>query len=117
MLGGPQSLSTHGVEEKNSQPLPGFEPSITQPVPLSYPGSSVPGGGWEFLSSTPCPDRLWGLMGTGGSYPGGTVPNLRMRGAIPPIPQYVFMVWCLIKPRDSVTIILSFKPEGKRPTG
>jgi len=25
-LGGPQSQSGHGVEEKNSQPLPGFEP-------------------------------------------------------------------------------------------
>jgi len=21
---------------------------------------SIPGMGWEFLSSTPCPDRLWG---------------------------------------------------------
>jgi hypothetical protein len=21
---------------------------------------SNPGGGWEFFSSTPCPDRLWG---------------------------------------------------------
>jgi hypothetical protein len=21
---------------------------------------SIPGGGWELLSSTPCPDRLWG---------------------------------------------------------
>jgi len=25
------------------------------------------------------------------------LPRLRMRGAIPPLPQYVFMVWCLIK--------------------
>jgi hypothetical protein len=23
-------------------------------------GSSSPGRGWEFLSSPPCPDRLWG---------------------------------------------------------
>jgi hypothetical protein len=22
--------------------------------------SSIPGGGWEFFSSTPCPNRLWG---------------------------------------------------------
>jgi hypothetical protein len=28
--GGPQSLSDHGVEEKNSQLLPGFEPPIIQ---------------------------------------------------------------------------------------
>jgi hypothetical protein len=24
-------------------------------------------------------------------------------GAIPPLPQYVFMVWCLVKQRDSFT--------------
>jgi len=22
---------------------------------------SIPGGGWEFFSSTPCPDRFWAL--------------------------------------------------------
>jgi hypothetical protein len=32
MLGGPQSPSGHGGEEKNSQPLPGFELLIIQPV-------------------------------------------------------------------------------------
>jgi len=26
-----------------------------------------------------------------------------MRRAIPPIPQYVFMAWCLIKHRDNFT--------------
>jgi hypothetical protein len=26
-----------------------------------------------------------------------------MRGAIPPLPQYVFMVWCLVKHRDNFT--------------
>jgi hypothetical protein len=31
-LGGPQSRSARGGEEKNSQPLPGFEPAINQPV-------------------------------------------------------------------------------------
>jgi len=31
-LGGPQSRSGRGGEEKNSQPLPGFEPSIIRPV-------------------------------------------------------------------------------------
>jgi len=25
------------------------------------------------------------------------VPRSRMRGAIPPLPQYVFMVWCSVK--------------------
>jgi len=37
---------------------------------------SNPGGGWEFFSSTPCPDLLWGpqiLLPSGyrGSFPGG----------------------------------------------
>jgi hypothetical protein len=26
-----------------------------------------------------------------------------MRGAIPPLPQYAFMAWCLVKHRDSFT--------------
>jgi hypothetical protein len=26
-----------------------------------------------------------------------------MRGAIPPLPQYVFMAWCLVKHRDNFT--------------
>jgi hypothetical protein len=37
---------------------------------------SIPGRGWEFFSSPPCPERLWGHpasypMGTRGSFPGG----------------------------------------------
>jgi hypothetical protein len=35
-LGGPQSLSGRGGEEKNSQPLPGLEPPIIQPVDQRY---------------------------------------------------------------------------------
>jgi hypothetical protein len=35
-LGGPQSRSGRGGEEKNSQPLPGFEPPIIQPVVQRY---------------------------------------------------------------------------------
>jgi hypothetical protein len=35
-LGGPQSRSGRGVEEKNSQPLPGFEPLVIQPVVQRY---------------------------------------------------------------------------------
>jgi hypothetical protein len=34
------------------------------------------------------------------------VPKSRMRGAIHPLPQYVFMVWCLVKHRDNFTEIL-----------
>jgi hypothetical protein len=43
-LGGPQNRSGRGGEEKNSQPLPGLEPPINQPVAqrstgnLQYPG-------------------------------------------------------------------------------
>jgi hypothetical protein len=42
-LGGPQRQFRHGVEEKNSQPPPGFEPRSTDRQTLyrlSYPGSS-----------------------------------------------------------------------------
>jgi hypothetical protein len=35
-LGGTQSLSGHGGEEKNSQPLPGLEPRIILPVAQRY---------------------------------------------------------------------------------
>jgi hypothetical protein len=31
-----------------------------------------------------------------------------MRGAIPPLPQYVFMAWCLVKHRDNFTFLLYF---------
>jgi hypothetical protein len=34
----PQSRSGHGGEEKYSQPLPGLEPSIIQPVTASIRG-------------------------------------------------------------------------------
>jgi hypothetical protein len=35
-LCGPQSRSGHGGVEKNSQPLPGIEPQIIQPVAQRY---------------------------------------------------------------------------------
>jgi hypothetical protein len=31
-----------------------------------------------------------------------------MCGAIPPLLQYVFMAWCLVKQRDNFTIIVNF---------
>jgi hypothetical protein len=31
------------------------------------------------------------------------VPRSRMRGAILPFPQYIFMAWCLVKHRDNFT--------------
>jgi hypothetical protein len=35
-LGGPQNRSGRSGEEKNSQPLPGLEPPIIQPVAQRY---------------------------------------------------------------------------------
>jgi hypothetical protein len=32
-----------------------------------------------------------------------------MRGAIPPLPHYIFMVWCLVKHRDSFTFTLNIQ--------
>jgi len=68
---------------------------------------SIPGGGWEIFSSTPRPDRLsgplslvpngyrelfsWGLSGQDVK-----MTTQRMRGAIPPLSQYVFMAWCSV---------------------
>jgi hypothetical protein len=59
-------------------------------------------------------------MGTWDSFPGGkvagawnwpfhlyVVPSERMRGAIPPLSQYVFMAWCLVNHRDNSTFILN----------
>jgi hypothetical protein len=31
-----------------------------------------------------------------------------MRGPIPPLPQYVFMAWCLVKHRDNFTLPLPY---------
>jgi len=32
------------------------------------------------------------------------VPTLIMHGAIPSLPQYAFMAWCLVKHRDNFTL-------------
>jgi hypothetical protein len=31
-----------------------------------------------------------------------------MRGAIPPLPQYVFVAWCLVKHRENFTFTFTF---------
>jgi hypothetical protein len=34
------------------------------------------------------------------------MPRSRMRGAIPPLPQYAFMAWCSVKHRENFTFYL-----------
>jgi hypothetical protein len=41
-LGGPQSRSGRGGEEKNSHPLPGLEPPIIQPIAQRYTDWTLP---------------------------------------------------------------------------
>jgi hypothetical protein len=78
-------------------------------------GGSNRGRGWEFFSSPPRSDRLWGLpsllsSGYQDVFPCGwsgrgvklnsyfhLVPRSRMRGAIPSLSQYTFMAWCWVK--------------------
>jgi hypothetical protein len=60
-------------------------------------------------------------MGSSGSFPGykaagawswpliSIVPRSIIRGAVPPLLQYAFMVWCLVKYRDNSTSAL---PDG-----
>jgi hypothetical protein len=36
-------------------------------------------------------------------YSSASMPRSRMRGAIPPLPQYAVMAWCLVKHRDNFT--------------
>jgi hypothetical protein len=63
-----------------------------------------------------CPGQIWGLPSLlsnwylGLKWPGmkltthvHPLPWLRMCGTIPPLPQYIFMAWCLVKHRDSFT--------------
>jgi hypothetical protein len=71
------------------------------------PGYDSRQGGRECFSSPPRPDRLWGppsLLANGylrsgceaATHP-HLVPRLRMHGAVPPLPQYAFMVRYLVK--------------------
>jgi len=58
-------------------------------------------------------------MGIGGSYTGvkqpgreaDHLPPSRMRGAISPLSQHVFMAWSSIKHRDKFTLRLSLKSD------
>jgi hypothetical protein len=91
---------------------------------------SYPGGGWEFLSSTPRPDRLmeptqppiqWvpGALSLGVNRPGREADHStpfsaevkKMHGAIRLLPQYVFMARCLVKHRDFTVTLCIFNTE------
>jgi len=37
-----------------------------------------------------------------------------MSGAMPPLPQYVFMVWCLVKRRDNFTFTLNYERDSPK---
>jgi hypothetical protein len=78
-------------------------------------GDSNFGSGSEFFFSSPRPERLWGPPNLlSNEYQGlftweqsgrgvklttrlHLVQTSRMRGAIPPLPQYTSMAWCLVK--------------------
>jgi hypothetical protein len=96
-------------------------------------GCSNPGRGWEFFFSPLVQTGSGGLSSLlfnwyQGLFPWGVklithlhlVPRSRMRGAIPSLPQYVFMTWCSVKKiqrRDkfTFTFINSFKHFGRTP--
>jgi len=50
-------------------------------------------------------------MGTRGSFPGGKAagawswPLTSMRGAVPPLPQYDFMAWCLVNSGTTLPLL------------
>jgi hypothetical protein len=100
---------------KREEVLEAGEDCIMRGYSLDDRGS-IPGRSWEFFSSPPCPDRLWSPPGPlSNRYRGKAAGNLklttylhlaqrlRMRGSITPLPQYVFMAWCLVKHRDNFT--------------
>jgi len=86
------------------------------------------GKGWEFFCLPLCPDHLWGplsLLSSGyqGLFLWGysnwgmklttnlhLVLKSRMCGAMPPLSQYAFMVWCSVKKhRDNFTFTFTLE--------
>jgi hypothetical protein len=90
-LDGPQSRSVHGVEEKNSHsPRRESNPyhPIVQPIAQSLYRLSYPRSVYTTVL------RLKTIHGWSKQLS-------RMRGAIPPLPQYLFMMWCVVKHRNN----------------
>jgi hypothetical protein len=85
---------------------------------------SIPSRGWEFSSSLPCPDWLWGpppiqwtpwAISLGVKRPGSEAdhsppPSAEVKNAwsYTSTPQYVLMAWCLVKQKDKFTFTLIF---------
>jgi hypothetical protein len=83
------------------------------------PGSSIPGRCWEFFATAVYVPALgsihlpvqWApvVPSRGVKRPGREadhshlVPRLGMLGAVPPLPEYFVMAWCLVKHRDTFT--------------
>jgi hypothetical protein len=101
---------------------------------------SSPGRDWEFFSSQSCPDRLWGppthpliqwvpgalslVVKRPGRKTDHSPPSsaeVKMRGAIPPLPQYALMMWCSVKAQGQHYLYFNLRfgwtPQtGDRPT-
>jgi hypothetical protein len=95
-------------------------------------GGLSPGRFWEFFSSPPRPDRLWGppsLLFNG--YQGlfqwrqsgrsvkltthlHLVPGSRMRGNIPPLLQRTCMAWCSVKSEGQLYLFTFLPSLGNR---
>jgi hypothetical protein len=70
---------------------------------------------WEHLQKSTQPPARWvpaspslGIKLTTYNH---LVPRARMRVGIPPLPQYVFISWCLVKHRDNFTFIFYLRFE------
>jgi hypothetical protein len=89
----------------------GSSVSIVTMLRAGRPGFDFRRGQWRdfFLFATASRPALGKATGREVGHWSPLVPRLRMRGAIPPLPKYVFMAWYLVKHRDkfTFTVILS----------
>jgi hypothetical protein len=73
-------------------------------------GGSIPGVGWEFFSSPPRPDRLWGPTQTPIRWKLTTHLHLMSRsricGSYTFIPQYAFIAWWSVQNKEQGQLYL-----------
>jgi hypothetical protein len=91
-LGGPQSLSGRGSEEKNSQPPPGLELPIIKPVAQRYTASQVK------LGRNTLQVELGQYMETF-YYKNGNVPYLRLKYMVKIIKRHLskLLLWIQLR--------------------